>query len=39
VAMMEDFAELAGSGDRVGMAAYASSVKTQELVDAIWKAA
>ena len=40
VAMVQDFAELAGSGDREAMAAYAeASVRTQELVDAIWEAA
>ena len=40
VAMMENFAALAASGDLAARTAFAeASVKTQELVDAIWEAA
>ncbi len=37
VAMVDDFAELAASGDMAGRAAYANaSLKTQEYLDALW---
>jgi len=40
VAMVEDFAALAVSGDRARMTAHAeASVRTQELLDAVWEAA
>ena len=40
VAMIEDFAKLAVSGDAVGRASYAeASLKTQEYLDALWFAA
>jgi hypothetical protein len=40
VAMIEDFAELAASGDTAGRARHAeASLKTQEYLDALWVAA
>ena len=40
VAMIEDFAELADSGNAAGRAAYAeASLMTQEYLDALWVAA